>query len=103
MYNSLKHWILVKKLLWIASLDSFEKISTNSLVCLLEKYSISKVKNGVESHPFEHQALLRIWSLASLELQREKRNKMEWLKVMASCNALHEPYRCSFTEAVSLN
>lgn len=103
MFNSVKHWLLVRELLRLSQLDSFESATPTSLILLLERYAISKVRNNLETDPLEHHALTIIWSHSKREFQKDKENRIGWHKVMASCNALQEPYTGSFTEAVSLH
>ncbi|MCB0339502.1 MAG: hypothetical protein KDD53_07860 [Bdellovibrionales bacterium] len=105
MVATFRQWIASQELLLLASRESFEAISPDKVLRILERFALSKVHplgqiaerpkilRRLDQRQVAHQAaLLQIWEKAKDGFQSDLKHRPGWHRVMATCNALQEPY-----------
>lgn len=107
MVSLIKHWILHKELVRLSLLKSFDQVSPKQVMEVLEKFAVLRVagidrariysalvfnRKEIYRAPVHRAAVLRIWDLAKERYQLDLVQRSNWHKVMATCNAMYEPY-----------
>ncbi len=90
-------WFAERALLRLASLQSLDGIEPKTINQILEQFAAARSErlslriNERRIRTYQ-RVLTHVWELANERYLNSATHKESWLQVMASCNALYQPY-----------